>query len=232
MKTLAQGQFLSVPFKSLNSLGCVTRWMPKLQVSASTSGEVAVSVVGSVRGLRAKLLQVFFDTQSKVTMITGSLDEDSCHLRAMCVCVRVCVCVNPWAKGSPPPPFPPSPPFPPRQGVSHAGACSICGPLHATKLRPQMGRDQGRLILYLQINTLTPTVHPAAVRWFHGFSFTTALPQLTAGFQPTCNCASADRRSADRFCRQVNNICSTPSSLRTLPPCVSLIPSLTIGKLS
>ena len=83
---------------------------------------------------------------------------------------RRSVCVNPWAKGSPPPPFPPSPPFPPRQGVSHAGACSICGPLHATKLRPQMGRDQGRLILYLQINTLTPMVHPAAVRWFQGFS--------------------------------------------------------------
>ena len=48
--------------------------------------------------------------------------------------VSVCVCVHPWTKGSQP---------------TSAGACSICGPLHATKLRPQMGRDQGRLILYL-----------------------------------------------------------------------------------
>ena len=31
-----------------------------------------------------------------------------------------------------------------------AGACSTFGILHATKLLPKVGRDQGRLILYLQ----------------------------------------------------------------------------------
>ena len=63
--------------------------------------------------------------------------------------------------------FPPSPPFPPRQGVSHAGACSICGPLHATKLRPQMGRDQGRLILYLP-KPLTKLLLHFSTFCFHG----------------------------------------------------------------
>ena len=66
------------------------------------------------------------------------------------VYIYMCVCVcQPLGQGFTTTTFPPSPPFPPRQGVSHAGACSICGPLHATKLRPQMGKDQGRLILYL-----------------------------------------------------------------------------------
>ena len=93
------------------------------------------------------------------------------------------LCVNPWAKGLllplPPPLF---------HHVSLAGACSICGPLHATKLRPQMGRDQGRLILYLQINTLTPMVHPAAVRWFHGFS-SRYFPQTGFPLQLSAACA-------------------------------------------
>ena len=42
--------------------------------------------------------------------------------------------------------------------VDVAGACSICDLLRATKLRSQMGRDQGRLILHLLDNTLTPLV--------------------------------------------------------------------------
>ena len=108
------------------------------------------------------------------------------------MCVRVCVCVcQPLGQG-----FTTTTTI--STTVSHAGACSICGPLHATKLRPQMGRDQGRLILYLQINTLTPMVHPAAVCWFHGFSC--HHPQthrsLTADLQPRC----ADRVT-DRLCR-------------------------------
>ena len=90
-----------------------------------------------------------------------------------------------------------STPVPKGLDSPHAGACSICGPLHATKLRPQMGRDQGRLILYLQNSTLTPMVHPAAVRCFHGPSSCYS----PSNFAPSATCS---RRG----------FCSTPPQSR------------------
>ena len=74
--------------------------------------------------------------------------------------------------------------------IQVAGACGICGPLHATKLRPQMGRDQGRLILYLRPNTLTPLVPLGRCLLFpwwlaHDISLNPFLPHF-------CSVPSAD----------------------------------------
>ena len=114
------------------------------------------------------------------------------------------VCVPPWTKGFS------------TTTTPQAGACSICGPLHATKLRPQMGRDQGRLILYLQNNTLTPMVHPAAVRWFHGFFL--MIPSQKTGFPPPLLqllCAASSPQSRE------TTFVQTPSSFSDFSPCCS-----------
>ena len=71
----------------------------------------------------------------------------------------VCVCVPPWTKGFPPP------------FLHKQGATAPFISLWPTKLL-MIGEDMnlGRQVHVPAFNTLTPMVHPAAVRWFHGFS--------------------------------------------------------------
>ena len=114
----------------------------------------------------------------------------------VCVCVCVSVCVShPGQRVFPSPSL---------HFTPQAGACSICGPLHATKLRPQMGRDQGRLILYLQNNTLTPMVHPAAVRCFHGSSCLHPPNRFLLAAEPPIarRCAAFVQQSEGNYVKQ------------------------------
>ena len=53
----------------------------------------------------------------------------------------------------------------PKVSEKDAGACSTFGILHATKLLPKVGRDQGRLILYLQLKFVS--LAPIGCVWCH-----------------------------------------------------------------
>ena len=104
--------------------------------------------------------------------------------RVLTVCV--CVCVQPWTKGLPPPLFPlymgRGTVYPTEVTVQRRGFCG------GTDISSGRGTDVPAF------NTLTPLVHPAAVRWFHGSS---------SRCSPTNRFLSAADRRLAQLCSRV-----------------------------